>query len=389
MDEKKTPKKIYTVAKLVVSALVLTGLILGSIRLMGYRIVSGEQFKRYTGIEKTFGKLYDMKTAADETFLWDFSKNDQMNALYTALMDSYGDKYTKYLDEDAVKELKEHLNSSFYGIGIQFKDSGDSKFEIVEVVKEGPADVAGIKKGDLIKKVDGASYTDSDKLKETIRGKLGSNVKLVIEREGKEKEFNVTRGEVSEATIDSGILQGNIGYIRIRSFGENTSKEFDDALSYMEKKALKGVIIDLRNNPGGLFESGIDVADSLLPECNITYTKTKAKKKENYNSDEKHTSLKYVLLVNENTASSAEVLAAAIKANKGGSIVGTKTFGKGIVQETRLFKDGTGISVTTREYYAPDGSKIHKKGITPDVEVNLTSEDKEDVQLLKAMSLFS
>lgn len=388
MDENKKPKKLHKIFELIIMVLVITALILGSIRLMGYKIVTGEQFERYSEIEKTFGKLYDMKKVSNDTFLWDFSKKDQMDAIYNALMDSYGDKYTKYLDEDAVKELQEHLNSSFYGIGIQFKDSGDGKFEIVEVVKEGPADVAGIKKGDLIKKVDGNSYTDSDKLKEAIRGKLGSSVKLVIEREGKEKEFNVTRGEVSEATIDSGILQGNIGYIRIRSFGENTSKEFDDALSYMEKKSLKGVIIDLRNNPGGLFESGIDVADSLLPECNITYTKTKAKKKENFNSDEKHTSLKYVLLVNENTASSAEVLTAAIKANKGGTIVGTKTFGKGIVQETRLFKDGTGMSVTTREYYAPDGSKIHKKGITPDVEVSLTSEDKEDVQLLKAMSLF-
>lgn len=388
MDENKKPKKLHKIFELIIMVLVITALILGSIRLMGYKIVTGEQFERYSEIEKTFGKLYDMKKVSNDTFLWDFSKKDQMDAIYNALMDSYGDKYTKYLDEDAVKELQEHLNSSFYGIGIQFKDSGDGKFEIVEVVKEGPADVAGIKKGDLIKKVDGNSYTDSDKLKEAIRGKLGSSVKLVIEREGKEKEFNVTRGEVSEATVDSGILQGNIGYIRIRSFGENTSKEFDDALSYMEKKSLKGVIIDLRNNPGGLFESGIDVADSLLPECNITYTKTKAKKKENFNSDEKHTSLKYVLLVNENTASSAEVLTAAIKANKGGSIVGTKTFGKGIVQETRLFKDGTGMSVTTREYYAPDGSKIHKKGITPDVEVSLTSEDKEDVQLLKAMSLF-
>lgn len=389
MDENKKPKKLHKIFELTVTVLITTALILGSIRLLGYKIVTGEQFERYSEMEETFGKLYDMKKVSNETFLWDFSKKDQMDAVYNALMDSYGDKYTKYLDEKAVKELQEHLNSSFYGIGIQFKDSGDGKFEIVEVVKEGPADVAGLKKGDLIKKVDGNSYTDSDKLKEAIRGKLGSGVKLVVEREGKEKEFNVTRGEVSEATVDSGILQGNIGYIRIRSFGENTSKEFDEVLSYMEKKSLKGVIIDLRNNPGGLFESGIAVADSLLPECNITYTKTKAKKKEHYNSDEKHTSLKYALLVNENTASSAEVLTAAIKANKGGTVVGTKTFGKGIVQETRLFKDGTGMSVTTREYYAPDGSKIHKKGIAPDIEVNLTSADKEDVQLLKAMSLFS
>ena len=387
MEEKKYSFNLKKTLHTVVIAVAAVAAVIIGLRLMGFHIISDDSYKRFSDMEKQVGKFYDMQKAANDSFLWDIDKDAQMEAVYKALFDSYGDKYTKYMTEADVKELEERVNGSFSGIGVLFRNGDSEKFEVVDVVKNGPADVAGIKPKDVITEVDGKTYKSSEEFSAAIKGKTGSQVKIKYVRDGKEYEVTVTRGEIKESTVDAGILDGNIGYVRISSFGEDTSKDFEKALAELEKKNVKSAVIDLRNNPGGLFEEGVNVADILLPECSITYTKTKKGKKETFNSDGKHTSMNYVLLVNENTASSAEVLAGAIKDNKGGPIVGKNTFGKGIVQETRIFNDKTGMTVTTRQYFSPSGNVIHGKGITPDYEVNLTAEDKEDVQLLKAISL--
>ena len=177
------------------------------------------------------------------------------------------------------------------------------------------------------------------------------------------------------------------GYILIKSFEEGTSEEFETELSAFEKQGVKSMIIDLRDNGGGYIDEGIKIADRLLKEGTITYMEDVNGKRKYYNSDEKATKIKYVVLVNENTASTSEILTAAIKDNKGGKIVGTKTFGKGIVQETTKFKDGSSLKLTVLRYFSPKGKVIHKKGIVPDVKVELDVNAGVDNQLKMAQTV--
>ena len=195
------------------------------------------------------------------------------------------------------------------------------------------------------------------------------------------------RAEVTENSVDGTVLDGDIGYIRIASFAKKTAEEFKTELASMESKNVKGLIIDIRQNGGGYAEQGITIADMLLPECTITYMEDKQGKKKYYNSDESSTDLPYVLLVDENTASTSEILAAAVQDNKGGKLIGETTFGKGIVQVEYSFEDGSALKLTTHQYFSPNGKKIHKKGVKPDVVVKYDIGSGKDAQLARAKKI--
>ncbi len=350
----------------------------------GKVIVDEKDFEEVVEQQEDMQKFYRIQNRIDENFLFDYDKEEEMENIYRAMLDSLGDPYSRYLDEEDVKDLEATLNNSFSGVGIVIERREDGAFVVLSVIPEGPAEKADVQPGDIILKVDGTEYEYLDEVANAIRGETGTTVAIEFQRDKETMEKKLVRGQITEASITTNTLEGNIGYIHINSFGRETFDKFNAALTGFEDSGAKGVIIDLRNNPGGLMDGGIKIADRILPECLITYTEDNKGNREEYYSDGATTALKIVVIINGNTASASELLASAIKDNGAGTIIGTTSFGKGIVQETTMFGDGTAMSITTNQYFSPKGNVIHGKGVEPDIVVEPTS-TTEDVQLKAAI----
>lgn len=350
-------------------------------------IVHGDEKGVIRTISKEYSNLPKILDIIDKKSIFEFKHQKAKDAALKAIVDSIGDEYSEYLTKKETTEWENYLNGEFSGIGISFQQNDKGEYQITDVFKDSPAEKAGVKSGDIILKVDGKLYETSEEMSEHIRGKNGTKVELVLMRGNKQIDLSMTRENVKEKTVYAKVLDDGSGYIMIKSFEEGTAKEFETELSAFEKQGIKSMIIDLRNNGGGYIKEGIEMADRLLKEGTITYMEDVNGKREYFNSDEKATKIKYAVLVNENTASTSEILTAAIKDNKGGKIVGTKTFGKGIVQETTKFKDGSSLKLTILRYFSPKGKVIHKKGIEPDVKVELDENSTVDNQLKMAQSV--
>lgn len=348
-------------------------------------IVDREAFEAVKESFDENDKFLEIQSLIDNSFLWEYDKEAEMEAVYRAMLESLGDQYTRYLDKEEFEALYLSMNSSFTGVGVVFMQTEEG-FVITEVIKDGPAEIAGIKAGDHILKVDGKEYEYSDDMAANMRGAAGTTVKLLILRGEEEIEFDIVRGKIETATVESEIIEdGKLAYIRIKSFGDDTAKLFDEALSAAERKSVQGVIIDLRNNGGGLFDSGVSIADRILPEGVVSYAEDKNGNRVNYNSDSKHTDLPIVLIINEASASTSEMLAAALK-DYGITLIGATTFGKGVIQETHMYSDGSAVTVTVSQFFSPNGNVIHGDGVTPNEVVPL-AEGLEDTQLSRAIEI--
>lgn len=384
----KKSKFIIIIASVVIATLlVATAGFFIVARVNDFTYVKASNYTKIKKIADQYSKLYVLQNEINEKGLWHESMTKQMNSIYKGLFNSLNDQYSTYMTKSEAKEWNSYVNGTFYGIGISFEKQGKNKFIIRKVISDSPAQSAGLKSGDIITAVNGKTYTGAEAVKKAMRGKEGSKVVLTYTRDGSSKTVSITRAEITEDSVYSSILKGKIGYIWISSFAENTASDFKTELNSMENKNVKGLIIDLRQNGGGYMEQGIKIADMLLPECTITYVKDRNGKKTYYNSKESRTKLKYVLLVDKNTASTSEILASAIKDNKGGKLIGTTTYGKGIIQEEYNFKDGSAFKLTIQQYFSPKGHKIHKVGVKPDYVVNLKSGSSTDYQLNKALQL--
>ncbi|MGN0660033.1 MAG: S41 family peptidase [Emergencia sp.] len=350
-------------------------------------LVNRDDYKTLSDMGSRYGKLYSLQKTLENQFLYEIDEDAQMEAVYKAVTDALGDKYTSYMTEEEYEKWKEAVTGTFTGVGLVFMETENGDIVVTKVVDGGPADTAGLKAGDRLLKVDGKTCEDITDMASRLRGDEGTSLKLSYERDGKVKEVAMVRAQVEEPTVYSAVIDDRYGYIQILSFEQTTADQFRTELAEMEKKGVAGLVVDLRNNPGGLVDQGIEVADMLLPECTITHTEDKNGKKEYHNSDENCTSLRYVLLVNEKTASASEIIAAAVKDNGGGSLVGAKTFGKGIIQGTVEFKDGSAVKMTIMQYLSPKGSVIQGKGIEPDYKVSLPEDADKDLQLEKALKL--
>lgn len=350
-------------------------------------LVSKSDYEKAAELVKKYDKLYTIQETVDESFLWDVDTNDHMDELYKAAVESVGDKYSYYMTAEEYKEWANLVTGTFTGVGIAFSQDTGGSYVVNRVMEGGPAELAGIKAGDVILKVDGKTYDDSNEMAAAIRGEEGSSVEITYEHKGREKKVSLVRAEVKELSVYASMLDDDYGYMQITSFEEETAKQFETELKNLEHKGAKGLVIDLRNNPGGMMDQSIEIADMLLPEAMITYTEDKNGEKETYNSDEHCTKLKYVVLVNENSASAAEIVAAAIKDNEGGALVGETTFGKGIIQGTIDLQDGSAMSLTIMQYFSPQGDEIHENGVEPDYKVALPEDAKTDKQLEKALEL--
>lgn len=342
-------------------------------------------------------KIKELLAQIDYYYYEDIDKKALTNGLYKGLFEGIGDPYSVYYTKEEYDSMMVSTSGTYYGIGaVLSQDAKSKQVSILHVYEGSPAEKAGLEDGDIIVKVEDINAIEKElsELVTYIRGDQGTSVHMQIIREGNDKElkFDVERDKVEVPTVSSEMLEDGIGYIAITEFAKPTEEQFMEAVESLQKQGMKGMIVDLRNNPGGYLNAVTQILDNILPEGIVVYTEDKHGNRQNYNSDEEH-QLNYpmAVLINENSASASEIFAGAIKDYKYGTLVGTKTFGKGIVQSVRQLSDGSAVKLTTAKYYTPKGNYIHEVGIEPDIEVELEEgmekEAISDNQLEKALEV--
>lgn len=352
--------------------------------------------------EKTVSKVEELAKYIDIYFNDEYTKADIQNGLLEGVMEGLGDPYSVYYNKEKYEDLKLSTTGTYYGIGAGLSQNTDNMVVTISKVYKGtPAEEAGLMTGDKLVTVGDIDATSMEvsELVTHIRGKEGTKVHLKVYRESSDEylEFDVERKNIELPSVEGEMLENNIGYIQISEFQTNTAAQFEKILADLEKKGMKGLIVDVRSNPGGLLTSVVDILDDLLPEGTLVYTEDKYGEKEVYSSDANCVDFPMVVLVNENSASASEIFAGAIKDYEYGTLVGKKTFGKGIVQSIITLEDGDALKITTAKYFTPKGNYIHGVGITPDVELDYEySGDKEkpyekqyDNQLQKAIEIMN
>ena len=293
-----------------------------------------------------------------------------IDGVYAGIVESLDDPYSAYYTAEEYEDLMDTLTGNYAGIGALLQKNAETgEVAITKVYADTPAEKAGLQEGDIIVSADGniATEEDLDVFVQHIRGDEGTDVELVINREGEEMTVTCTRASISTPTVEHQMLDNNVGYIQVSQFTDGTYNDFVAAYEDLEAQGMTSVIFDMRNNGGGLLDSVVDILDYLLPEGTVVYTMDKAGNREDYTSDAAtYKSIPMTVLVNGNTASAAEIFTGAIRDFDYGTIIGTQTFGKGIVQSTIPLTDGSAVKLTTQTYYTPSGECIHGTGITPD-----------------------
>lgn len=354
-------------------------------------------------------KLKAVENLLDENYLYDYDKEKLRDDAVKAYVEGLEEPYTHYYTKDEFSSYLSNVQDGYVGIGVIVGVNNDNKIEVIAPFEDSPAYKAGMLPGDIITAVDNEEYS-GDKLTEAVEkiknGEINTTVTIRVERDGKQMDIEVVREDIATESVDGEMLQDDIGYVRVTGFkmpsenGENgTFTEFKDKVTELSDNGMKKLIIDLRDNPGGILDVACDMADMFLPEGIITYTETKSGKRQNYTSDSDCLDIPITILLNENSASASEVFTGALKDYGRATVVGKKSYGKGIVQSVYPFRDGSGISFTTAKYYTPNGTCIHEIGIEPDVEVDMPQEydgmyasaveKDKDTQLLKAIEVIS
>ncbi len=327
-------------------------------------------------------KLTTIISYIENFYYKDVDADTLVNGVYKGVVNSLDDPYSEYYTAEEYKDLMTTLTGNYAGIGALLqKNPQTGEVSITKVYAGTPAEKAGLVAGDIIVSADGNKATDEDldKFVQHIRGEEGTDVELVIIRDGKEQKVVCTRASISTPTVEYQMLDGNVGYIVVSQFTENTADDFKAAFQDLESQGMKSVIFDMRNNGGGLLDSVVEMLDYILPEGTVVYTMDKQGSREDYTSDDIHKkNIPMIVLVNENTASAAEIFTGAVRDFKYGTIIGTNTFGKGIVQSTIPLADGSALKLTTQTYYTPSGECIHGKGIKPDIELEYEFQGGED-----------
>ena len=333
----------------------------------GKVVISKATYEKY----KKYNKMIALENMVEEDFYQKTDEDKLVTGAIKGMFSGLDDPYSQYYTKEEFENLTQQTSGSFVGIGVYISPSEeDDHITIIAPIEGSPAEKSGIKAGDKILKVDGkvVSAKNSDEAVSMMKGKKGTEVELTIKRGEQILDVKVTRDKIVSKTVDEKVLEDNIGYIKITSFTEHTNKEFETALKTLKQSNIKGLIIDLRDNPGGLLNVCKDIADSLIGEGTIVYTKDNKGNTEYLKSDKEKLGLPIVVLTNEGSASASEILTGAIIDNKAGISVGTTTFGKGLVQSVRGLKDGTGYKLTTAQYFTPNGEYINGKGIKPTIE---------------------
>ncbi len=331
----------------------------------------------HAALERTIEKKVKLLEAyIDEYFLDEIDEKKMAESVYKGVINGLGDDYAAYYTAEEYQEIQEKTEGIYCGIGTYISaDTKSGVITIVKPMKNSPAEKAGVQAGDILYAVDGKEITGMEisQVQALIKGEKGSEVELTLIRERKEVKAVVTRDEIVEDTVASQMLDDKIGYVQVTSFEQVTSEQFRDAVADLEAKGQEGMIIDLRDNGGGLLDTAVDMLDRMLQEGLVVYSMDKSGYKQEYKAkDPDKFDKPLVILVNGQSASASEVFSGALQEKNVAKLVGTRTFGKGIVQGIFSLDDGSAVKMTTSKYYTPNGKNIHGTGLTPDVEVELS-----------------
>ena len=401
MEEKKR-FKAYKVIMLIVLVSFITFLIT-SIGMYQYftnnsfgkqLVVSSENNGEITS------ELSKYRALIDKYFLGEVDEEKLKEGAIKGYIEGLDDPYTEYISKEDMEDYLADATGNFVGIGIYMvQDTETNKIMVLAPIKGSPAEKAGILPGDLIVSVDGVTYTAEEMTvaSSKIKGEVGTAVKIEVLRGNETLNFELTRENIKVNPVEGKKLENNIGYIEFSSFDDGTAEEFKTKFEELQEQGIKSLIIDLRNNGGGIVDEALKIADYILEKDDVILYEVDKNEKETVEKSKNDPiiNMPIIILTNENTASSSEILAGALKDYGKAKIVGTKTYGKGVIQQLLTLPDGSGLKITSEEYLTPDKTKINEIGIEPNEEVKLpdsvknvlTVEEKDDTQLQKAIEM--
>ena len=338
----------------------------------------------------------------DKYYLGDINEEDLKEGAISGYIEGLGDEYTEYISKDDMADYMADTTGNFVGVGIYMvQDTEANKIMVLSPIKGGPAEKAGLQPGDYITAVDGVEYTAEQMTEASnkIKGEEGTTVKLEVLRDNETLNFELTRENIKVNPVEGEVLEGNIGYITFSSFDDGTAEEFKAKFEELQGQGINSLIIDLRNNGGGIVDEALNIANYILDKDSVILYEVDKNNNETVEktTDDPIINMPIVLLTNENTASSSEILAGALKDHGKATIVGTKTYGKGVIQQLLTLPDGSGLKITSEKYLTPNRTEINEIGIEPDEIVELPDtvtnvlnvDRNEDTQLQKAIEVLN
>ncbi|MBR3614238.1 MAG: S41 family peptidase [Clostridia bacterium] len=335
--------------------------------------------------------LKNFRDVIDELYIGEIDEQKIMDETIRGYINGLDDEYSEYMTAKEWNDYKAAALGNYVGIGIYMRVNKDGNVEVLEPIKGSPAEEAGVKAGDIIVYVNEENMIgiDSDIVSSKIKGEEGTKVKITVVRENEYVDFEIERKAIKVYHVESEMLEDNIGYISLMTFDEGCADEFKNAYLELKNKGAKNIIIDLRNNTGGLVVECLEIADMILPKGNVELVTVDAKGNKEYSKSKKDPIVegKIVVLINEYSASASEILVAALKENNKAEVVGKKSYGKGVIQSILELNDGSVLKLTVSEYFTPKENKINKIGVEPNYDIELDIENKIDTQLNKAIEL--
>lgn len=379
---------------------VLTGVLVVALAAGGVKFVQQRQYNGVLSDSSHVQKIEYLEKMIDQEYLGEVDNAEMAEGIYAGLVYGLGDVYSRYYTADEYAQETASTDGAYAGIGVSIQKNKNGGVQIAECYEGGPGAEAGLQTGDVITAINDTDVTDMElsDVVSLIRENKDNTIVLTVFRENEEKsrEISVDVTDVELPSVFGEMLDKKTGYIQITQFTGVTPQQYKDMFAELKDKGMERLVIDLRDNPGGLLTSVCDILREILPEGLIVYTEDKYGNREEETCDGKHQlDMPLAVLVNENSASASEIFAGAVQDHEAGTIVGTTTYGKGVVQELRQLSDGSAVKLTVSNYYTPNGNSINKVGIKPDVEVKLASEllnkdeitHEEDNQLQKALDV--
>lgn len=365
--------------------------------------ISAEEYEELQENQKLVEEIKFLTQEIEDNFLFEYDEEEFNDGVLKGLFKSLDDPYSVFYTEKEFTALKEDTSGQFGGIGIVVSAGESAYITVISPIEGTPGEREGIQSGDEIILIDGESYmaTDIDEAVGQMRGEPGTDVELTIRRSKSEGgyqtiDLKITREIIKVQSVSYEMLEGedNLGYIQLSTFDENTAGDFKAGIEDLKSQGAQGIVMDLRGNPGGLLNSCVEIVDYLVGQGNIVSTVDKDGNEDVEKSDPFSEDIPMVVLINEGSASASEITAGALQDHGRAQVIGSKSFGKGIVQQIYPYKDGRGYKLTVSEYYTPNGNKINGEGVKPDIEVEAqeleegqSPEDLEDLQLNKAIEV--
>lgn len=400
MDKKNYLKSEFKLIEVVIIILVtmVIGIIIGYAVTSRFSLSDDEKLVKNDEYLKEFVDIYE---EIQEEYYEDVDKKELVNNAISGMLATLGDPYSVYMDQDVTDDFNERLYGDYTGIGAEITMNEKGEVIIYNPFEGSPAEKAGLKKGDIVLKIDGKSVEGktSSEVSKLIKGMTGSKVSITISRDGKEMDFNLTRENIVLDSVTYKLYEKEnkkIGYINISIFAANTYTQFRNAVLDLEKQKIDSLLIDVRNNSGGYLDSVTEMLSMFLKKDDIIY-QLDEKGDKSIIKDETKESRKYKVgvLINEYSASASEILAAAFKESYGGEVIGVNSYGKGTVQQTKELSTGGMMKYTTQKWLTPKGNWINEKGIEPTIEEQINEKyyetllEEDDNQLQKALEIFS